>query len=251
MVAVEPLILSQAIPCLRYLYEEVGRLPVIAAGSLLEFTLNDHEYSMPVGRIEYLHMGPMNFSEFLQARNEDFLFTRLKSMESFKPLSQELHEKASNLLREYLFVGGMPEAIKTFIELGIEHVPEIHSQILQAYQADFVKYAKKSHLDKIQKVFRYAFLNPCQKIKLSNISMEDLSRDLRANLNLLIQAKVIHPVYHVNCDGLPLRSSENEKVFKIIGLDVGLTNHQAGLKWKSFKKYGENEILSEFKLLAA
>lgn len=69
-----------------------------------------------------------------------------------------------------MFIGGMPEAISKSLESSMEEVSIVHSQILQTYQADFVKYAKKNHLQKIQSVFRYTFLHPCQKIKLSNIS---------------------------------------------------------------------------------
>lgn len=235
----------EAIACLRYFYEELPAWPVISAGSLLEFTLSDHEYSMPVGRIEYLHMGPMSFHEFLLAKNETFLVDRIRELKTFRPFSSTLHEHACNLLREYLFVGGMPEVVQAFITNGMDSVSEIHAQLLQTYQDDFVKYAKKSHLQKIQKVFRYILLNPCQKIKYANISQEDLARDLKSNLHLLFQAKVAHPVYHTSCQGLPLQATENTKIFKVLGLDVGLTNHAHGLQWSTFKKYGEHEILTE------
>lgn len=236
-----------ALPCLRYFYEEIPDLPVIAAGSLLEFILNDHNYSMPVGRIEFLYMGPMNFREFLMAKEETFFLEKLSKI-NFKQLdeiSDDFHRKGLELVREFLFVGGMPEAVKNFIENGIDSVAPIHAQILQTYQSDFVKYAKKTHLDKIQKVFRYVFLNPCQKIKYSNISKDDLARDLKFNLQLLAQAKVIAKVLHSNCSGLPLEVSEDESVFKILALDVGLMNHLQGLTWKSFKKYNEQEIITE------
>lgn len=234
-----------SIPCLRYFYEEMPELPVICAGSLLEFTLNDHKYSMPVGRVEFLYMGPMDFFEFLIAKKDQYFINKISKYKFNGELSDQLHQKGLQLLREYLFVGGMPEAIKSSIAAGIDSVPAIHAQILQTYQADFVKYTRKNHLNKIQKVFRYIFMNPCQKIKYVNISRDDISRDLKENLQLLIQARVATPVYHSSCAGLPLEANENEDVFKILALDVGLMNHAQGLKWNSFKNYDEYEIVTE------
>lgn len=236
-----------ALPCLRYFYEEIPELPVIAAGSLLEFMLNDHNYSMPVGRIEFLHMGPMNFKEFLIAKKETYFLEKLSkiSFNQLDKISDDFHKKGLELIREFLFIGGMPEAVANYIENGIDSVASIHAQILQTYQTDFVKYAKKSHLDKIQKVFRYSFLNPCKKIKYSNISKDDLARDLKFNLHLLAQAKVIAKVLHSNCSGLPLEVSEDESIFKILALDVGMMNHLHGLTWKNFKKFNEQEIITE------
>ncbi len=235
----------EALACLRYFFEELNELPVLCAGSLLEFTLNDHQYSMPVGRIEYLHMGPMSFGEFLLAKKENFLLERLSTLIKFMPFTQELHARANQLLREYLFVGGMPEAVATLVREGIDATHPVQAQIVQTYQEDFLKYAKKAHLQKIQKVFQYAFSNPCQKVKYSSISQDDLSRDLKSNLQLLTQALVIHPVYHSACGGLPLSAGENQKVFKLLALDVGLVAHLQGLTWATFKNYGENEILTE------
>jgi predicted AAA+ superfamily ATPase len=94
----------------------------------------------------------------------------MSSITKVEQISEVLHQKYLAQLREHLFVGGMPEAIKIAIEEGLDEVPAIHEQILETYQSDFVKYAKKSHLLKIQKVFRYLYLNPCKKLKYSNIS---------------------------------------------------------------------------------
>lgn len=236
-----------ALACLRYFYEERPDLPVIAAGSLLEFLLDEPTHSMPVGRIEFLHMGPMNFIEFLRAKKEIFFLEKLMKMSLLKSnsVSDEFHQKGLSLVREFMFVGGMPECILSLISDGIDSVPAVQSQILQTYQSDFFKYAKKTHLEKIQKVFRYAFMSPCRKIKYANISNEDSSREIKFNLQLLAQAKVVHRVSHTTCSGLPLEASENEAIFKLLALDVGLMNHMQGLTWKSFKGYGEEEIVTE------
>lgn len=234
-----------ALASLRYFYEDFPSMAVIGAGSLLEFLLNDHEYSMPVGRIEFLHMGPMNFDEFLMAKNEVYFLERISKLKKTEDLTKEIHQKGIDLLREFMYIGGMPEAIKQAVSNSIEEVASIHSQILQTYQDDFIKYAKKSHLQKIQNVFRYVFLNPCKKIKFTNISKEDLTRDLKLNLELLEEAKVVSFVKHSNCSGLPLEASENENIYKTLVLDVGLMNYAQGLSWKVFKNYHENEIITE------
>jgi predicted AAA+ superfamily ATPase len=225
----------EAIPALRYFFEEKKELAVVAAGSLLEFTLNEHNYSMPVGRIEYLHMGPMTFSEFLLAKKEKFILNRLMAIKNIDEVTESLHLKSIELLREYYFTGGMPEAVLAALDKSFDEVEKVHSNILSTYQSDFVKYAKKSNLTTIQKVFKYIFLHPCQKIKYSNISPDYSSRELHQQLDLLFMAKIAFPVKHSNCDGVPLASSESSKIFKTLILDIGLMNSLHGLNWSQLK----------------
>lgn len=227
-----------AIQALRYFFEDKKELPVIAAGSLMEFALNDHSYSMPVGRIDYLHMGPMTFSEFLLAKGETFILNRLAKLKNVDQISASLHKQCKELLREFFFVGGMPEAVmSTLIEhqdsdsKTREETSRIQSNILSTYQNDFVKYAKKTHLQTIQKVFKYIYLNSCSKIKYSNISPDYSSRELHQQLDLLFMAKVASPVKHSACNGIPLAASESSKIFKTLLLDIGLMNSMHGLMW--------------------
>jgi predicted AAA+ superfamily ATPase len=229
-----------AIQALRYFFEEEKGLAVVAAGSLLEFTLNDHSYSMPVGRIEFLHMGPMTFSEFLLAKNEKFILNRLSKIKNLDEISDSLHNQCVELLREFYFVGGMPEAILTSIGEDFERVANVQENILSTYQNDFVKYAKKSALVTIQKVFKYIYLHPCRKIKYSNISPDHTSRELHDQLDLLFMAKVAFPVKHSSCDGIPLAASESDKIFKTLVLDIGLMNSLHGLSWSHLKN---NDLL--------
>ena len=109
-----------AIPALRYFFEEMPRLPVVAAGSLMEFALADHAWSMPVGRIEYLYMGPLSFEEFLAARQEDRLLDYIRLHTPDQTPSLAAHERLLLLLREYLLVGGMPEAADTFAQAQVK-----------------------------------------------------------------------------------------------------------------------------------
>ena len=129
-----------AIQALRYFYEELPALPVIAAGSLLEFVLADHGFSMPVGRIEYHHLGPMTFREFLQAI-EPTLCHYLDELDFEKALPEVAHRKLLERHRQYLFVGGMPEAVLEFCESSsFQDAGAVHRRIVSTYEDDFSKY---------------------------------------------------------------------------------------------------------------
>jgi len=132
-----------AIQVLRYFYEKKPELPVISAGSLLEFALADHHFSMPVGRIEYYHLGPMTFREFLSAV-EPGLKRYLSEFRINKSILVTAHQKLIKRQREFLFVGGMPEAVYAFTEENsLMEVTAVHRSIAETYQDDFSKYAKK------------------------------------------------------------------------------------------------------------
>jgi predicted AAA+ superfamily ATPase len=185
-----------AIQALRYFYENKPDLPIISAGSLLEFALADHHFSMPVGRIEYYHLGPMTFSEFLSAV-EPGLNQYLSGFHIDKTIPLTAHQKLIKRQREYLLVGGMPEAVSAFAEENsLTEVTAVHRSITGTYQDDFSKYAKHKDLALMQKVFRQIPRIIGQKIKYSNISKEDKSRDVKAAIDLLVKARVCHQVFH-------------------------------------------------------
>jgi uncharacterized protein len=118
-----------AIQALRYFYEEMPELPLISAGSLLEFASADHHFSMPVGRIEYYHMGPMTFSEFL-AVVEPALVSTISDFRIDAAIPLTAHRKLLKRQREFLFVGGMPEAVAAFSqEESVTEVTTVHRSI--------------------------------------------------------------------------------------------------------------------------
>ena len=217
-----------AIGALRYFYEERPDVRVIAAGSLLEFALNKAEFSMPVGRIEYLYLYPMRFEEFLLAMGERKLLT---------PGTQVAHERLCELQRIFFFVGGMPEAIATYCDTkNFDRVRKVHHSILETYQDDFPKYAGSRNLGRIQKVFEYVALHVGQKVKYSNIDNNEQSRTLKGDIRLLTMAKIVTPAYHTSCSGLPLKIGKSESVFKLFFLDVGLMNAVAEVEWRHMGK---------------
>ena len=212
----------EVIAKLRYFYELMPELHIISAGSLLDFTLADHDYSMPVGRIEYMFMGPMLYDEFLLANNEDALLDYITNYSPGLPFPISIHEKCLKYLKHYFFTGGMPAAVKAYINSDFQAVSFEHKIIIQTFINDFSKYKKRCNTDRLRSVFSKIPHLIGEKIKYVNISPHHKAKDLAEALSLLSMAKVIHFVYHCDCNGIPLEGELNEKVFKTIFLDIGL-----------------------------
>lgn len=237
-----------AIQSLRYFYENRPEMPIISAGSLLEFALADHHFSMPVGRIEYYHLGPMTFKEFLNAV-EPGLIQYLSEFHIRQKIPMTAHEKLIKRQREYLFVGGMPEAVRAFAEdNSLSEVTAIHRLIAETYQDDFSKYAKQKDLILLQKVFRQIPRTIGQKVKYSNISKEDKSREIKSVIDLLIKARICHQVYHSHCSGVPLMADINENIYKLLFMDVGMAAYLTGLDWIALQSMDGQALINEGKL---
>lgn len=215
---------------LRYFYEKLPRLHIIAAGSLLEFVLEKHEFSMPVGRIEYLHLGPMTFNEFLAAANEDKLLNYLNSFKLDRQMPDGIHRRLTRLFKMYLVVGGMPESMSTFLEnRNLQSVDKIKAKIINTYSDDFSKYGRRVDHQQISTVFRSIPLIVGQKVKYVNISRDYRANELAKVLHMLELAGVCHLIYHSSCSSLPLGACADKKKFKLIFLDVGLLLSACGL----------------------
>jgi len=237
-----------AIQALRYFYEEKPDIPVISAGSLLEFALADHHFSMPVGRIEYYHLGPMTFGEFLTAV-EPGLNPYLSEFPAKTTIPETAHHKLLNRQREYLFVGGMPEAVDAFVhENSLEEVTAVHRSIVETYQDDFSKYAKQSDLALMQKIFRQIPRIIGQKVKYSNLTKEHKSRKVKAVIDLFVKARVCHQVVHSHCSGVPLIAEINENIYKMLFMDVGMAAYLTGLDWIALQALDNHALVNEGKL---
>ncbi len=235
----------EAIAALRYFYEDLPQLPVIAAGSLLEFALSDHRFSMPVGRIDYLHLGPMTFREFV-AETEAHLLPYLQEASAGQIIPESAHAALMKLVRTYSFVGGMPEAVLAFLESGsaIEAVP-VHRSILQTYEDDFPKYAPKVDTALMQSIFRKIPAVVGQKVKYVNFARDVLSRDVKAALNCLMKARVCAAVYASSCSALPLEASLSDSAWKLLFLDVGLMNHACGVDSATIEHKDDIRLINE------
>lgn len=234
-----------ALAALRYYYEEQPDLPIIATGSLLEFTLSQANFSMPVGRVVYYHLFPLSFREFLQAIAPELL-KYLDQINWDSELPQTAHRKLSEKQREYLFVGGMPEAVSVYRESGsITEVGEVHRSIVDTYQDDFHKYARQKDLLRLQKVFSQIPHKLTQKTKYSHYDPDARTEEVKQVIELLIKARVCFPVFRSHCNGVPLRAEIDEKNFKLLFLDVGLTSHLLGLKWTDLQSFSQSRLVNE------
>jgi len=218
------------LPALRYLYEEMPELHVACAGSLLEFVLAEHSFSMPVGRIEYLHLGPMQFEEFLLAMNRPKLRQWLCEFALGDPVPGEIHRELMRLFRQYLVVGGLPAAIAAFSRNeSYRECAHLQQSILATYRDDFSKYASKAKHRRVEKVFAAIPRLAGRKFKYSQVDREERSRDLSAALGLLCLARVGQQVRHTAANGLPLAAECDDRHFKVLFLDVGLLCRSLGM----------------------
>ena len=201
----------KAIQALRYLVEERPQLAVVVAGSLLEFLLGRQDFSMPVGRISYYHLGPMSFRKVLWARGMDVLEESLQEMKPDTG-SSAAHAHLRDLYLDYLFTGGMPEAVQASISEGsILAAREVQRSIAATYQDDFSKYHAKLPADLIRKVFQYIPMHLGEKLKYVNITREAPAKALNSAVKALVDARIALPVYHSNCSGLPWESAETKR----------------------------------------
>jgi predicted AAA+ superfamily ATPase len=236
----------QALAALRYFYEERPELAVIATGSLLEFTLSEAGFSMPVGRIEYGWLGPMTFSEYLEAQGDGSLILILNDFQPNMSIPLMAHERLNQRLREFLYVGGMPEAVARFIETGdAMQAVEVHHSILETYQEDFSKYARGADLEKIRRVFALLPANIGQKIRFNRFHPDWKSKDIRRSLELLTRAGIAIQVTHCDGSGVPLAAGEDPTVAKLFHLDVGLAGSLLGTGMIPFEEFRAGRFINE------
>jgi len=217
----------RALMSLRYFYENLPDLHLIVAGSLLEFELN--KISFPVGRVEFQRMYPLSFEEFLIATDNYRLLKYRPILNDINKLPDTIHDKFLKLLREYFVVGGMPEAVKTYITKSMSAVSKIHSDLITSFLQDIIKYEKGLDLDSLRVIFEKIPSLVGQEIKYTTISTDLSIYKIKKILEILEKALLIHPVVSSSAKGLPLMSGVNSKVFKYCFFDIGLMQHICGI----------------------
>jgi len=240
----------EAIVSLRYFYEDMPDLHVIAAGSLLDHALNDLQYSMPVGRVEFAYMYPMCFYEFLFAIGESLLVEFLKTYTLAQKIPSPIHTKLIELVRAYFFIGGMPEAVKVYAETkSLISTECIHESIIRSLEFDFAKYGTRSQQITMTKLLKYIPKTIGQKFKYTNFDNSIRSDAIRKALDLLSMSRIINLVYNTKAIGLPLEHGVVEKVFKPLFLDIGLSNHVLKLRLTDLDNlnlYNEGSLAEQF-----
>lgn len=221
---------AEVLPLLRYFYEERPDIHILAAGSLLEFLLAEHDFSMPVGRVEYLYLGPMNFEEFLVALGQARLARFLTSFSLEDSVPGSIHDNLMYYVQLFWVVGGMPAAVQRYAaNEDIAAAGREHESILQTYEDDFSKYRKRIHPQRLRKIFRRLPSLIGNKLKYVNIDPNEKSRDLASSLHLLELARVYYPVRHSAGNGVPLGAEAKDRDFKPLFLDIGLMATSLGL----------------------
>lgn len=228
------------LPVLRYFYEERPDIHVIAAGSLLEFLLAEHDFSMPVGRVEYLYLGPMDFEEFVVAMEQPRLVEYLTTYALPEAIPLSIHQKFLDLLKQYWIVGGMPGAVAAWLrERKPADVTREHASILQTHEDDFAKYRKKIYPQRLRGVFTKIPALIGRKLKYVHLNPDEKAKDLADTLHLLEMARIIYLVRHSAGNGLPLGAEVKDKVFKPLFLDVGLVSTSLGLSLLDVERIDE------------
>lgn len=237
--------IPEALEALKYFKEEAPEYHIAVAGSLLGISLHK-DVSYPVGKVNVIHVYPMNFEEFLLAHGEGEA-CRLLMQKDFQTINL-LHEKYIDLLRQYYYVGGMPEAVLKYIETGaLQEVRRIQLEILQGYDLDFSKHAPREQVPRIRMVWKSI---PSQLFKENKKFVYGaLRKGARANefemaIQWLADAGLLYKVPRCTKPALPLDIYEDLSAFKLYLLDLGLMG--AMVKTDPAQVLIKNDIFKEY-----
>ncbi len=215
---------------LRWFAEEMPELPVIAAGSLLEFVLAQHTFSMPVGRIQYIHLEPLSFEEFLQAQDKDNLVNYIKKYQLEREFPLVVHNELMVFFKEYILIGGMPQAVDNWVtKKSLAGVQRIHADLIATYRDDFNKYNGRLSIERLDEVIKAVPFSLGQKFMYSRVNPNAQASSIKQALDLLCKAKVCHKVFGSAANGIPLGAELQDKYLKVLFLDVGLCSSLLGL----------------------
>lgn len=217
----------KAIQLLRYFYEEIPELHVIAAGSLLEFAISEVE-SFPVGRVEFRYLYPLNFKEYLLAAGNTVALEYLKQV----PLKTVAHSVLLKLFNQYAIIGGMPEVVKTYLNTqGISDLPKVYESIWETYKNDVEKYStNNTGRNVIKHIMATAHLYVDQRIKFQNFGNSNYrSREVSEAMRNLDAAKIIQLIYPTTQVEVPIKP-DFKKSPRLQFLDTGIVNHTLGIQ---------------------
>lgn len=236
----------RALSSLKYFYENAPQYHIVCAGSLLGIALHGGT-SFPVGKVDFLHLYPLSFKEFLIA-TEGEQFAKLLEQQNFSMITP-FKQKYIDALKQYYFVGGMPEAVQSFAEeKDFNEVRNIQKRILAAYEQDFSKHAPIEIVPKIRMVWNSI---PSQLAKENKKFLYGLVReggrakDFETAIMWLCDCGLIHKIGRINAAGIPLKAYEDLKAFKLFLVDVGLLGCMTGLRQRTLLE--GNDLFVEFK----
>jgi len=239
---------NKALTSLKYFRENRSEASIVAAGSLLGIALSK-PLSFPVGQVDFLDLCPMTFTEFLAANGEDLMVETLAEIKAGEAVPASIHPHLLDLLSTYYFVGGMPEAVASWVN---NHDPDegarIQKSILDSYELDFAKHAPDRSYGKLSSIWHAV---PAQlaldnkKFIFSHVRAGARGRDLEEALLWLISAGLVYKVPKIEKPGMPLSAYTDDSFFKLYLCDVGLLRAMADLPLTSIKQ--KDPFFSEFR----
>ena len=238
--------IPEAIESLKYFCEQLPDYHIAVAGSLLGISLH-RGVSYPVGKVNEIAVYPMNFEEFLLAKGETEKYKLLKTKD-FQTINL-LHEKFVDLLRQYYYVGGMPEAVKEYVETGaLNEVRRIQTELLRGYELDFSKHAPKEQVERIRMVWRSVpsqLFKDNKKFVYGALRDGARAKDFEMAIQWLLDAGLVYKVPRCTKLALPLDIYEDLSAFKLYLMDVGLLG--AMVNTEPVQVLMSNQIFSEYK----
>lgn len=236
----------RALTSLKYFCEEAPQYSIIAAGSLLGVALHAGTF-FPVGKVDRMHLYPLNFQEFLYAMGEDAAAEILQTKD--QRMITVLREKLSDLLRQYYYVGGMPEAVNYYKDnKEFTGVRQIQKNLLAYYQQDFSKHAEPRLTERLNLVWSSIpaqLAKENRKFIYGQVRQGARAKDFELAIQWLSDCGLIHVIHRVTKPGYPLKAYEDLNAFKIYLLDVGLLGAMADLSSNTIVE--GNRIFTEFK----
>ena len=215
----------EVIARLRWFAEELPELPVVAAGSLLEFALRDFTHSMPVGRVQYAHVEPLTFDEFLAAHGQATLQARLAQFQPRAPLTDAVHRLATTWFERFAMVGGMPAIVA--LDAAGASAAECRARqrdLVQTYRDDFAKYSGRLDYRLLDPVLLAVTASLGEKLVYSRVGDGVKSVHVKQAVELLAMARLCQLIPHSAANGVPLAAEANERIRKVALLDVGLAH---------------------------
>jgi len=231
---------------LRWFYEDMPSLPVITAGSLLEFILEEYVMSMPVGRISFLFLEPLSFIEFLHAHKRESLIELIRNYTWDNTIPMIMHTELMRLFKEYVFIGGLPEAVFHWVQdQSLNTVKDVHRDLLGTYRNDFNKYKSTIKPALLNEVLDAVPSMLGKKFVYSHVESDAPTSKIKEALSLLCMARISHKVRCSRANGVPLGAEINNLFSKVILLDVGLCSAMLDLKYNTLEDIQELNLINK------
>ena len=236
----------RALASLKYFYENAPQYHIVCAGSLLGIALHQGT-SFPVGKVDFLKLYPLSFSEFLMATGNE-RFAELLKKQDYEMITS-FKQTYIDALKHYYFVGGMPEAVQSFAESkDFNEVRAIQKRILAAYEQDFSKHAPNEIVPKIRMLWNSIpsqLARENKKFIYGLVRVGGRAREYETAIMWLSDCGLVHKVSRVNAAGIPLKAYEDLKAFKLFIVDVGLLGCMTGLRQRTL--LDGDDLFVEFK----